>query len=123
MTDRDRLLADLFAAIDAMDTPGFLAMLTPSAVFRFGSSPAVHGKDAIGSAVDQFFATIAGIRHDVARQIDDGPILACEGAVTYTRHDATEITLPFANVFELDGDLICGYRVYVDIGPLYATGT
>lgn len=123
MTQSDRLLEELFTAIDAMDTPGFLEKLTTSAVFRFGSSPAVQGKAAIGAAVDQFFATIAGIRHDVSRRIDDGPILACEGDVTYTRHDACEITLPFANVFELDGDLICGYRVYVDIGPLYATDT
>lgn len=123
MKDRDRLLAELFAAIDAMDTPGFLDKLTASAVFRFGSSPAVQGREAIGAAVDQFFGTIAGIRHEVTRRIGDGSLLACEGSVTYTRHDASEITLPFANVFELDGDLIGGYRVYVDIGPLYATAT
>jgi hypothetical protein len=36
-----------------------------------------------------------------------------------TRHDATEIALPFINVFEFDGDLISGYKIYMDIGPLY----
>jgi hypothetical protein len=27
--------------------------------------------------------------------------------------------LPFANVFELDGELISAYKVYADAGPLY----
>ena len=122
MTDRSRLLKELFAAIDAMNTPGFLGKLSPTAVFRFGSSPAVQGKDAVGSAVDGFFSTIAGISHTITRQVSDGQVLGCEGSVTYMRHDASTITLPFANFFEFDGDLISDYRVYVDIAPLYATG-
>lgn len=114
------MLSQLFAAIDAMDTRKFLGKLSSAAIFRFGSAPAVAGKDAIGATVDDFFSTIAGINHQLERQVYDGPIVACEGTVTYTRHDGTAITLPFANFFEFDGDLISGYRVYVDIAPLYA---
>ena len=121
MTDRTRLLAELFAAIDAMDTPGFLDRLSTAAIFRFGSSPAVQGKDAIQAAVDGFFSTIAGVHHKITRQIIDAQTLVCEGIVTYTRHDASTITLPFANFFEFNGDLISDYRVYIDIAPLYAT--
>ena len=40
--------------------------------------------------------------------------------MTYRRHDGTEITLPFTNVFEYRGDLIAHYKIYIDIGPLYA---
>lgn len=121
MTDRGRLLAELFAAIDAMDTPGFLGKLSPTAAFRFGSSPAVQGKGGIGSVIDGFFATIAAISHEITRQVNDGPLLVCEGTVTYTRHDGSTITLPFANFLEFDGDQISDYRIYVDIAPLYAT--
>ena len=112
-------LDDLFAAIDAKDTERFLGFLTAGATFRFGSAPAVQGREAIHSAVDGFFSTIAGLRHELTRTIAEGDVVVCEGNVTYTRHDATEITLPFVNVFEFDGDLISVYKIYMDVGPLY----
>lgn len=114
------LLAELFATIDAMDTTGFVAKLTPTAEFRFGVAPPVRGRAPIGEAVDAFFATIAGLHHDVRNIIGDGERVACEGGVTYTRHDGTAVTLPFADVFDFEGGLIAGYRIYIDIGPLYA---
>jgi hypothetical protein len=40
--------------------------------------------------------------------------------VTYQRHDGSEISLPFTDIFEYDGDLIAHYKIYMDIGPLYA---
>ena len=120
MTDRSRLLAELFAAIDAKDTAAFLRKLSPTAVFRFGASPPVQGKDAIGAAVDAFFSSVAAIRHELKNQLGDSSMLVCEGDVTYTRHDGSTITLPFADFFEFDGDLIDDYRIYIEIAPLYA---
>ena len=110
----------LFAAIDANDASAFVGFLTDDAVFRFGSAPAVHGKTAIQAAVEGFFGTIAGCSHDVTRTLGSGSTLVCEGEVTYRRHDATEITLPFTDVFEYRGDLISHYKIYMDIAPLYA---
>jgi hypothetical protein len=46
--------------------------------------------------------------------------MVCEGEVTYTRHDESEITLPFVNVFEFEGELISHYKIYADSEPLYA---
>jgi len=112
-------LGELFAAIDASDTERFLSFLTAEASFRFGSAPTVFGTEAIGEAVGGFFSTIAGCRHSIARIVVDGDVVICEGEVTYTRHDESQITLPFANVFELSGDLIATYKIYVDAGPLY----
>ena len=70
--------------------------------------------------MDGFFATIAGCAHSIARTVCEGGTLFCEGEVTYRRHDGTEITLPFTDVFEYDDDLIDAYKIYIDIGPLYA---
>ena len=109
----------LFASIDAMDTEGFLGFIRDDATFRFGSSPAVTGREEIRTAVEGFFASFAALRHDLHQVIADGDAVACEGEVTYTRHDGSMITLPFANVFRVDGDLISRYRVYIDIGPLF----
>jgi ketosteroid isomerase-like protein len=115
------LLDRLFSAIDAMDIEAFVACLTDNGVFRFGSAPPVQGRDAVGRAVGDFFGTIAGLSHEITRTVSDGDALICEGEVTYTRHDGSRITLPFADIFELDDGLIADYRIYADIGPLYAT--
>ena len=122
MTDVDSRFArldDLFTAIDAKDTERFLGFLTDEASFRFGSAPAVQGKEAIHSAVDGFFSSIASLGHELVRSVAEDDVVVCEGAVTYTRHDATTITLPFVNVFEFDGQLISNYKIYMDVGPLY----
>ena len=110
----------LFASIDAMDTESFLSFIHEDATFRFGSSPAVKGHAEIRAAVEGFFASFAALKHDLQRVIADSNAVVCEGEVTYTRHDGNCITLPFASIFEVDEDLITLYRVYVDIGPLYA---
>jgi len=110
----------LFAAIDANDAEAFVAFLTDDAVFRFGSAPAVSGRAAIKAAVADFFGTIDGCSHNVTNVLSKGSTLVCEGEVTYRRHDGSEITLPFTDVFEYDGHLIAQYKIYMDIGPLYA---
>ena len=110
----------LFAAIDNKDTASFVQFLAEDAVFRFGSAPPVHGRAAVRDAVDGFFATIAGCRHVIGNSLRSGPTLVFEGEVTYRRHDDSEITLPFTNVFEYQGELIAHYKIYIDIGPLYA---
>lgn len=113
-------LAGLFAAIDAKDTERFLGYLAETARFRFGSAPAVEGRDAIRDAVDAFFASIASLEHSVAATATAGSTVFTEGDVTYTRHDGSMITLPFADVFEMQDGRIADYKIYMDIGPLYA---
>lgn len=110
----------LFASIDAMDTERFLRFIHDDASFRFGSAAAVRGHADIRAAVEGFFASVAALQHEVLRIVGAEPVVVCEGKVTYTRHDGSRITLPFANVFELKGALISSYHVYIDIGPLYA---
>ena len=110
----------LFAAIDAQDAAAFVSYLTEDAVFRFGSAPPVQGREAIRAAVDAFFATIAGCRHTISNSLRTDATLVCEGEVTYRRHDDAEITVPFADIFEYEGDLIAEYKIYIDIAPLYA---
>ena len=112
-------LDDLFKAVDAKDTERFLGFLTDEASFRFGSAPPAQGKEAIRAAVDGFFSTIAGCHHVLSRIVAEEDVIICEGEVTYTRHDASEVTLPFANIFELDGELMSAYKIYADAGPLY----
>jgi limonene-1,2-epoxide hydrolase len=114
-----RLVA-LFAAIDEKNTDKFLEFLSDDAVFRFGSAAEVQGHEAIRTAVDAFFASIASSKHSLRNVVSDGRSLACEGDVAYERLDGALISLPFMNMFELRGTLIEHYKIYIDIGPLYA---
>lgn len=114
------MLTELFDSIDAMDADRFVQFIAPDGVFRFGSAPAVTGRVAIREAVAGFFSSIAGLRHTLHRSLAQGETLVCEGEATYTRHDSSEITLPFANVFQLQDGVITHYKIYSDIGPLFA---
>jgi limonene-1,2-epoxide hydrolase len=113
-------LNDLFTAIDAKDTAAFLTFLTDDALFRFGSAPGVRGAEAIGAAVSGFFQSIGSSRHRLINTLAADSILVCEGEVRYQRLDDREVTLPFANVFDLQGNLISDYKIYIDIAPLFA---
>ena len=110
----------MFAAIDSKDGAAFAAYLTEDAIFRFGSAPPVQGRDAIQAAVEGFFGTIAGCSHRITNTLRQDDTLVCEGEVTYRRHDGSEITLPFTDVFEYAGELITHYKIYIDVSPLYA---
>jgi ketosteroid isomerase-like protein len=110
----------VFAVIDARDAAGFLALLTADAQFRFGNAPTLVGSDAIGTAVSRFFAAIASCNHRLIRTWDGPAWVACEGEVTYLRHDGSTVTVPFADVFELRGALISVYRIYIDNSPLFS---
>jgi ketosteroid isomerase-like protein len=110
----------LFRTIDASDAAGFIDFLTPDAQFRFGNAAMIQGAVEIGVAVTGFFATIRSSRHQLIDSWCSTPESAgCEGEVTYARHDGSVVTFPFANVFQLRGEKISAYRIYIDISTLY----
>ena len=111
----------LFQSIDAMDTGTFLTFLTKDSQFRFGNAPASFGKPAIRQGVDGFFSSIKALKHRLLNTWTLPDTVICQGEVTYTRHDNSQITLPFVNVYGTKGDLVKDYLVYIDITPLYAS--
>lgn len=114
------MVRDLFQKLDRMDADGFAEFLTEDARFRFGNADVVTGRGAIRDAVTGFFGSIASLRHDIDRVWITPEAIACDGSVTYGRHDGKKITLPFADVFAMRGDRIAEYLIYIDIAPLYA---
>jgi ketosteroid isomerase-like protein len=110
----------LFRTIDAGDAAGFVDFLTPDAQFRFGNAPVILGVREIGAAVTGFFGTIRSSQHRLVKSWCTHETAGCEGEVTYMRHDGTIVTFPFANVFQLRGDKISCYRIYIDISSLYS---
>jgi ketosteroid isomerase-like protein len=113
-------LASLFAAIDRQDADAFSGFLAEDAVFRFGNLPAVEGRDAIRSFVAGFFGSIRAVSHAVLDDWQAGDAVICRGEVTYTRHDGSMLTVPFANILKLAGERVRDYMIYADTSALYA---
>jgi len=113
----------LFQTIDAKDTEGFLSFLSDNAQLRFGSAPVLVGKDAIREAIDGFFAGIHALQHHIIRTWAHPDTVICQGEVTYTRADRSQVTLPFMNLFAMESDHINQYLIYIDLAPLYSTGS
>jgi ketosteroid isomerase-like protein len=113
-------LPALFTAIDARDAQAFANFLSPNVTFIFANAPALHGREQAQAAVAGFFASLAGLRHELAEHWQCGESLIMRGQVTYTRHDGSQLCLPFANIFKLRDNLINEYRIYGDFSALVA---
>jgi hypothetical protein len=112
--------SSLFATIDGKRAQEFAGFLTDDGEFRFGSQPAVHGQANVAAYVDAFFGMIGGSSHELLRAWDGDGTTVGEGLVHYTRLDGSQVTIPFVNVFYLQGDKIARYLIYIDNGPLFA---
>jgi len=112
-------LRAFFAAVDAMDTDGFVSFFAPNAVFRMGNGPAVVGTEAIRQLTAGIFHSIAGIRHEVLEEWRQGQRLLFHGVVTYTMQSGALVSLPFAGILRLRQNLVEEYLVFIDPKPFY----
>ena len=110
----------IFAAFDAKDVSTFASFMTDDVRLRLGNAEPVKGKAAFVAAVNAFFDSVAGFRHEVLNVWSDGDALIAEFDVHYTRLDGGEVTLPCCNVFRLRDGLVAEYRSYIDATPVYS---
>ena len=110
----------LFATIDGKRAQDFAAYLTTDGEFRFGSAAPVFGRDDVAAYVDAFFGMIGSSKHQLLHTWQDEGTAVCEGIVTYTRLNGSQVQIPFCNVFYLRGGEIARYLIYIDNGPLFA---
>ena len=117
--DTKNKIINLFKVIDGMDTFSFTSFLTDDVMFRFGNMPEVEGRDNVGQAVSGFYASIRSLSHDIDNIWENEGVVVCNGIVTYTRHNSSKLSVPFANIFKMKGDLIKEYLIYTDISELH----
>ncbi len=117
--ERTVWVKELFQNVDDKNTDAFVAFMSDNVLFRFGNAEAVQGKAAVDEGVRGFFDSIQSLRHEISDTWAQDDAVICQGTVTYTRHDTTTLTVPFANIFKLDAGLITDYLIYVDISELY----
>ncbi len=115
---KDFPISQILKTVDSKDAQAFSSYLTDDAVFRYGAQEPVKGREAVRDYVGGFFGTIAALEHQVIETWDGEGSLVCRGEVTYTKLDGARVSVPFTNVFKLDGNLIREYLVYIDPTPL-----
>ena len=113
-------ISRLFQSIDDNDPDTFATFLTDDAIFKFANQDPAVGKAAARQTVAEFLSSIKAIQHDVLDVWEKDGATSCHGLVTYTRHDSSQLQVPFANVFKMQGSLIQEYLIYVDASQLYA---
>lgn len=112
-------VTNLFKAIDSKNATEFAKFLTDDGVFRYGNYPDVAGKENVEKFVAGFFESIKALSHTLNDiwEVDGARIVA--GMVTYTRHNGTQLTVPFCNVLKMQGELVQQYLVHIDTSQLY----
>ena len=115
----DEWIKNLFASIDGKNTAGFTEYLSDEVQFQFGNMPAARGKLAVAKQVDYFFDSIKSLSHHIFEYWLQEQVITCHGAVTYTRHDDSTLTVPFANIFRLNQQGISQYLIFADVSALY----
>jgi hypothetical protein len=110
-----------FATVDTMDVAGIAPLFTDHGRVVFGNSQPMVGIDEIRTGITGFFATIAGLRHEIVNEWNVGDDAIFELKVTYERKDGQQVTIPCVTIFHTDdADKIDDYRVYFDVAPIYS---
>ena len=114
--------ASLFDDIDSMAPERFAQHLADDVVMRFGNAEPVRGREAVRDAWAGFCEGVDGVSHAVVEQWQEGPATIVEADVTYTRKDASTVTVPVVTIYRGGGELIEDYRIFIDLAPLFADG-
>jgi ketosteroid isomerase-like protein len=118
--DRMQWIETLFQHVDSKDLKSFGELLCEDVLFRFGNAEPVTGRDAVRELLHGFLHSIQGLRHEVAAYWEIEDTVFFHGFVSYTRHDASVLRVPFANLFRLRDGLIREYLIFIDGSELYA---
>jgi ketosteroid isomerase-like protein len=121
----EQVVEAMFAATDAPDVEAKLELVTDDVTLRFGNQETMVGKAALQTASEEFNDSVRGISHEITglwRVVGGGgeDVVLTELQVRYERLDGRIVTLPCFNEFEVRDGLISDYRIFMDMGPVYA---
>lgn len=113
------MINELFKAIDSKDPQAFSSLLAAECRFCFGNMPAVDGVDQIRDFVAGFFDSIDSLTHEIKDSWAIPGGVVCHGLVSYTRHNGTVLSVPFANILMSNASGITDYQIFADTSQLY----
>ena len=105
---------ELFEAVDEGDVDRFVQFMTEDVQFRAGSNEPLRGRRAVREDIAGLLSSIQGMRHKLSNTLVHDDIVVAHGTVTYTRHDESTLTVPFADIWTMDGGKIKEYLIFID---------
>ena len=99
-----------------LDLDGCLTFFADDGNMTLANAPTLHGKEAILTFAGPYFKSMHHQKHHLeAEYRPNESTVIVEGRSTLTRHDGTELIVPFSGFFNLRGGLIASYRAYCDM--------
>lgn len=122
MSAKLEVMQALIAAWSKGDVDGALAHMHDDIVWHYAASvaPPLKGKIKARKFLENFKSQISEVRWRIFDYAENGDRLFVEGVDEYLAKDGGLVAAPYAGVIEFDGDLIKGWRDYVDIGVMEA---
>lgn len=113
-----RIFSQLIEAWQAKDIDRVLAFMDDDIVWHYAvaAMPPVRGKATARKLLTRFQADMHGIQWRIFAHAEAGDRLFVEGVDDYTTTDGHRVATPYAGVLDFRGDLIVGWRDYVDLG-------
>jgi len=114
------ILQQVIQAWQAKDIDRVLAFMDDEIVWHYAAPamPPVRGKAAARKLLTRFQADMHGIEWRIFAYSETGDRLFIEGVDDYRTTDGHRVATPYAGVLEFRGDLIVGWRDYVDLAVL-----
>ena len=111
-------VSELFHAVDAWDVERFMSFLAEDVYFRFGNSDAIQGKENVREEVKGWVSDKYSMQHTLDTTIVHGDLVVVHGIATYKMLDSSTLSLPFADIWTMEGPRINEYLVFIDITQL-----
>jgi limonene-1,2-epoxide hydrolase len=114
------LLRQVIEAWQAKDIDRVLSHMADDIVWHYAAAamPPVRGKAAARKLLERFQGDMHGIQWRIFSYAESGDRLFIEGVDNYRTADGNRVAAPYAGVLEFRGDLITGWRDYVDLGVI-----
>ncbi|MFN3585358.1 nuclear transport factor 2 family protein [Phenylobacterium sp.] len=118
MGRRFAILTQVIEAWQARDVERVLAFMADDIVWHYAAAamPPVRGKAAARKLLDRFLADMHGVAWRIFAHAETADRLFVEGVDDYRTPEGHRVATPYAGVLDFRGDLIVGWRDYVDLG-------
>lgn len=113
-------VSEVYEAVDSMDEHRLARFLTEDCTFVYANNAPVIGRANIAEYSKDFMALIAGIKHHLLDVWASDDVVVSRIEVTYTRKDASTLTIPAVTIWRMRDWQIDDYRIYIDVTPLFA---
>jgi limonene-1,2-epoxide hydrolase len=122
MKTRLSIFQAIIAAWKAKDIDAVLSHMHEDIVWHFAvaAEPPLRGKTMARKFLQRFGADMTEIRWRVFDHAESEGRLFVEGVDEFTTTAGLTVVAPYAGVLDFSGDLVIGWRDYVDVGVMAA---